>query len=175
MTAANYAGLSRIPLTFLVALFLIHDASWSKTAAAGIVALAIVSDILDGVLARRFGTVSTFGVFLDLTSDKIFVCPTLFLIAGSDPLRLWIAVVVTMREFLVMGVRAYVASTATVIPAMRLGKLKAIVMYPALILVLLDVPGAIWVLSLSAVLAVISCVGYLRRAWPLLRQGLCPP
>ena len=172
MTAANYLGLSRIALAPIAAICLIHGTPRSKYVTVVVVVLAIATDVLDGVVARRLGTVSTFGVFLDLTADKVFICPILFLIAANNKSLLALAVIVTMREFLIMGVRAYAASAQVVIPARRYGKLKAIVMYPALILVLLEAPAANWVLLTSVIIAVISAGDYLRRAWPLVARGL---
>lgn len=174
MTAANYAGLSRIPLTLVGAYLLLHVPVHGRIAAVGVVVLAVITDILDGALARKFGTVSTFGAMLDLTTDKVFVIPMLFLATRHDVALLWMAVLIAMRDFLVMGVRVYAAAEAVVIPAKRLGKLKTTLLYPALILVLLEVSGARVLLALAALMAVVSGIDYMRRAWPLLSQGLSP-
>ena len=45
---------------------------------------AAITDWLDGFLARRMGTVSPFGEFLDPVADKLMVCTALVLLV-SDP------------------------------------------------------------------------------------------
>ena len=174
MTAAHYAGLSRIPLTIAGTFFVLQGGARGRSIAAAIVVLAIISDIADGRLARRFGTVSTFGAILDLTTDKVFVIPMLFVAARADIGLLWMVVLITMRDLLIMGVRVYAAAESVVIPARRLGKLKSLLAYPALLLIVLELPQATWVLALATVMALVSGADYVRDAWPLLSRGLYP-
>lgn len=171
MTAAHYAGLSRIPLT-LAAAFLILHVPGGRAPAAAVVLIAGITDILDGALARRHGTVSGFGAVLDFTADKIFVLPTLFLAVRHDAFGLWLAVVIAMRDLIVMGVRAYTASTGFVVAVDRLGKVKSFVLYVALGALLLELTGASLLLLVATLLAVLSGAAYVRRASPLLAPAL---
>ena len=175
MTPAHYAGLSRIPLAVLACAFALQPTQYGKTIAAGIVVVAAITDLLDGALARRLGTVSDFGAIMDLTTDKVFVIPMLFLAAQGSPLLLSMCALVTMRELLVMGVRVHAAAHGVVIPALRFGKLKSLALYPALLLLLLGVPGAGSVLALGTLLAVLSGIEYVQLAWPLLAPDLARP
>lgn len=175
MTAAHYAGLSRIPLAIAAVFFALQESDSGARVAAAIVVIAGITDIADGRLARRFNTVSTFGAILDLTTDKVFVVPMLFVVARHDVALLWMAVIIAMRDLLIMGVRVHAAAEALVIPARQLGKLKSLVLYPALVFVILDLPGATWILALGTVMALVSGIDYLRAASPMLSQGLNPP
>ncbi len=67
LTVSNLLSLSRVPLG--VALLGLEDARWL----AAVVALAAVTDLLDGFIARVSGTVSHVGLLLDPLCDKIFV------------------------------------------------------------------------------------------------------
>ena len=174
MTAAHYAGLSRVGLTIAGAYALLQLPEHGRAVAAAIVGLAIVTDILDGLLARRHGTVSSFGAILDLTADKVFFVPMLFLATMHEERLLWCSVIIAMRDFLLMGVRMHAAASGLVIPAERAGKIKSTVLYPALVCVLLNVPGASLLLGLAALLAVWSAAVYIRMAWPVLDEGLNP-
>ena len=156
MTAAHYAGLSRIPLTLVGAFFVLQESDSGRLIAVAIVVLAIITDIADGRLARKFGTVSTFGAILDLTTDKVFVIPMLFLMARDDIALLWMAVLIAMRDLLIMGVRVYAAAEAMVIPARRLGKLKSLLLYPALIFIVVPLPGATWVLAVPGLREIVT-------------------
>lgn len=172
MTAAHYAGLSRIPLAVLAAFFILEVPSVGRTVAALIVLVAGATDFLDGALARRQGTVSRFGAILDFTTDKIFLLPTLFLAVGPDATGLWLATVIAIRELLVMGARTHAAAEGAELPVSRLGKLKSLLLYFALGALLLGLRAGMPLLAAAAITAVLSGYDYVRRTWPLLAPPL---
>lgn len=86
--------------------------------------LVALTDTVDGRLARRYNLVSTLGVFLDLTADKMMVAGLLIAMVEVHLVPAWIVIVIVAREFLVMGVRSVAASAGKVIPAGKLGKQK---------------------------------------------------
>lgn len=174
MTAANICGFARLPLTVIAICLLLAGAADGRIYAAVVVAIATITDLLDGYLARRFGTVSDFGAFLDVTMDKVFTCPLLFVIAGSDRSIISLAALVAVRDFLVSGIRAYAASCGYVIPGQVLGKIKQFLLYAAMAGLLLRVPGSFWFLVFVCVLEVLSAIDITIRAWPVLRLGLFP-
>lgn len=159
MTAAHAAGFTRLFIT-PVTLLLLSDWQYSEAAVIAAVIVAIITDILDGYLARRFNTVSTFGIYLDLTADKVFLCTLLVILSVKQQVPVWMTVVIICREFIVMGLRSYAAAEGVVVPAKLWGKLKTIVLFPALLGVLLELPFVYWAVSLATVLALISCVDY---------------
>lgn len=172
MTAAHLAGLARIPLAVVATFALLEMPEWGRPLAAVMVAIAAFSDFLDGFLARRLGTESQFGAVMDQTTDKVFVIPVLFIAARHDDVLLWMAVVIAMRDLLIMGVRVYTAAEGAVVPSSRLGKWKTILMYPALLLVVLADPIAPWGLGVATVATAVSGVTYMVRAWPFLARGM---
>lgn len=180
MNVPNLLAGLRVPLLFVVAYFVMYEPAGWQAVAATLVILAGVTDIADGIIARRLNQVSDFGAYLDLTVDKVFVCPLLFLIGfiggELDVLLIWIAIVVTMREFLLMGIRTYAASRSLVIPAYPLGKLKTITLFTGLVMVILDVgfvrfeplPLGHWVMLAGGIIALVSGVDYVIRAKKIL-------
>ena len=86
--------------------------------------LVAITDTLDGRLARRYNLVSTLGIFLDLTADKMLVAGLLIALVEVHLVPSWIAIVIVGREFLVQGMRHLAASGGKVIPAGPLGKQK---------------------------------------------------
>lgn len=164
MTAAHFAGLSRLfaaPLT----LFLLCDWKYSRWLVISAVVLAIVSDILDGYLARKFNTVSNFGVYLDLTADKVFVCGLLVIMSVNHMIPVWLTFIIIAREFIVMGLRSYVASEGLVLPAQFWGSLKTIFLFAGVLGVLLGIPYSNWLLVIGAFLAVASGSDYALKVW----------
>jgi CDP-diacylglycerol--glycerol-3-phosphate 3-phosphatidyltransferase len=71
----------RLLLILPFALLMAHGEPHSAGLAAGVLALAIATDVLDGVIARRRGTASAAGRLFDHTTDCLFV--TAGLAAGA--------------------------------------------------------------------------------------------
>lgn len=86
--------------------------------------LVALTDTIDGRLARRYNLVSTLGVFLDLTADKMMVTGLLIALVEVHLVPAWIVIIIVSREFLVTGIRSLAASAGKVIPAGRWGKQK---------------------------------------------------
>lgn len=86
--------------------------------------LVALTDTIDGRLARRYNLVSTLGVFLDLTADKMLVSGLLIALVEVHLVPSWIVIIIVAREFLVTGMRSLAASAGKVIPAGRWGKQK---------------------------------------------------
>jgi CDP-diacylglycerol---glycerol-3-phosphate 3-phosphatidyltransferase len=86
--------------------------------------LVALTDTVDGRLARRYNLVSTLGVFLDLTADKMMVTGLLIALVEVHLVPSWIVITIVSREFLVTGLRSLAASAGKVIPAGQLGKQK---------------------------------------------------
>lgn len=175
MTAAHLAGLSRIPLALIAAFLILEVPEGGRRIAALVVLAAGISDYLDGALARRQGTVSRFGEVLDYTTDKLFILPVLFLAVRHDRAGLWMAVLISVRELLVMGVRLHATAERVTVPSSALAKIKSILAYFALGFLLLGLTGGLALLAAATVAALLSGVLYVRSAWPVLAPALTSP
>jgi len=91
----NLLSFSRIPLAFL---FLQDNPFWRASA----IFLAMLSDGLDGYLARRHRTTSKFGTLLDPFTDKFFVAFVTLVFIGEGKLLLWQAVALACRDISVL-------------------------------------------------------------------------
>jgi phosphatidylglycerophosphate synthase len=87
-------------------------------AAAAVFAAAILTDMLDGLAARRFNMASTFGAMFDLCADRAIMTPTLIFCAargtlggarGIFPLAPWsyVALIVFADVTVIAGVLMY--------------------------------------------------------------------
>ena len=101
--------------------------------------LASITDGLDGYLARSRGQITTMGMLLDPLADKIMVTAALVALVAYNPdvLKVWIAVVIIGREFLISGLRSIASSEGFTIQASDLGKLKTVVQIVAVVSTLL--------------------------------------
>ena len=91
--------------------------------------LASITDGLDGYLARKRGQITTMGMLLDPLADKIMVTGALIALVAYNPevVKVWIAVVIIGREFLISGLRSIASSEGFTIQASDLGKLKTVI------------------------------------------------
>jgi phosphatidylglycerophosphate synthase len=98
LTAPDALSLFRILAAPACAWYLLQD-QWLP--ACILVALAILSDLLDGPLARRMGTASAAGGLLDHSCDAIFVSCTLAALAakGYLPMLLPLLVILSFAQY----------------------------------------------------------------------------
>ena len=132
-----------VPVLVAVLLEATPGGSWI---AAGVFALAAVTDTLDGYLARSRRSVTTFGKVMDPIADKLLVAAALITLVSLDRLEPWVAMVIIAREFAVSGLRVAAGVQGVVIPASRLGKAKTITQVAAILaLIAAHDAGDVWV------------------------------
>ena len=145
----NLITLSRIPLMFVIVLFMFCEWRGAATLAFALFVLSAIGDWLDGYLARKQKLVTNFGKFMDALTDKILVIGTMVALVAkyhwdadenAKALALFFLVLVLLtlcREFLVSGMRMVAASKNVVIAAERGGKIKTIIQLIAVSFILL--------------------------------------
>ncbi|HET7639744.1 MAG TPA: CDP-diacylglycerol--glycerol-3-phosphate 3-phosphatidyltransferase [Ktedonobacteraceae bacterium] len=123
----NLLSLSRLVATAAIFVLVLLNTPWAFLAATVLFILASITDFFDGYLARRYKIVSSFGVFLDLTADKVLVSTILIALVQVALVPAWIVVIIVAREFLVTGLRSMAAAKGKVIPAGIWGKQKTMI------------------------------------------------
>jgi CDP-diacylglycerol--glycerol-3-phosphate 3-phosphatidyltransferase len=136
-------------------------------------AASMLTDQVDGWLARRSGASTDFGKILDPVADKILVLATMIVLVPVFPA--WMVAVIVAREFLVSGLRLAALERGVVVSARDLGKLKTWSQALAVCLGGLAAAGAFsddvawWGLLVAMVLTVASGLDYAWHAPSLLR------
>jgi CDP-diacylglycerol--glycerol-3-phosphate 3-phosphatidyltransferase len=142
--------------------------------AAGLFALASLTDILDGHLARTKKLVTDLGKVLDPLADKLMVVSVLVSLALLDRVAAWVVVVILGREVAVSVLRSRASKRGgTEVGARPLGKLK-MALQVTLVLVLLAAPdpaaaGVLALLYTTVAVTVISGLDialHMRRGRP---------
>ena len=123
----NILSASRLVATVAVFVLVLLNEPWAFLVATLLFALASLTDFFDGYIARRLKVVSSLGVFLDLTADKVFVSAVLIAMVQISLVPAWIVFVIVTREFLVTGLRSIAAARGKVIPAGIWGKQKTFI------------------------------------------------
>jgi CDP-diacylglycerol--glycerol-3-phosphate 3-phosphatidyltransferase len=162
-------------LVFL--LFFPHKAT--SFLAALVFALASISDLLDGFLARRQQLVTTFGKFLDPLADKLIVSSALIMLVPLGRAPAWMVVVIVGRELAITGLRSMAVSEGKVISADELGKKKMVFQIVAILGLLLHYEYfginfhavGMFFLWLAVVLTLWSGINYFRRFWDVLEEN----
>ncbi len=85
---------------------------------------AVLTDWVDGRMARSLGQVTVLGTFLDSLADKLLVTGALVALIQTGEVSAWVAMIIITREFAVTGLRLVAASEDLIIPASRLGRWK---------------------------------------------------
>lgn len=140
MTLPNLLTWLRIVLIPVLGLLFLLPTPWANAAAAGVFALASLTDWLDGYLARRWNQMSAFGAFLDPVADKLIVAIALIIVVVESPGALLAvpAAVIIGREIAVSALREWMAELgqrASVAVGM-VGKIKTTAQMSAIILLL---------------------------------------
>ncbi len=108
-----------------VLLLLLGKSSGAGIAAGVLFILASVTDMLDGLIARRRNLITNFGKFMDPLADKLLVTAVLVCLVSLGRVPVWAVLIVLGREFAMTGFRMIAAEKQMVISASRLGKRKA--------------------------------------------------
>jgi CDP-diacylglycerol---glycerol-3-phosphate 3-phosphatidyltransferase len=166
VAAAHLVTLARIAAIPVVLLLLALPHQGAQTGAAAVFFAAALTDALDGPLARRGGDAgrSPLGAVLDLTADKLLVTVVLIDLAARQLAPSWVAMVIVARELVVAGVRSYAGLAGVAVDARTPGKLKMALSSIAVPAAILRLPGAPWLLALTALVTLAS-------AWPYLALG----
>lgn len=181
MNPANAVSASRIVLVgpFAACMVLAGQAGQGKDGlrllAAGIFAVASLTDYLDGYLARRMKLESEVGQWLDPLADKILVGAALIALVVFRDFPLWAAVVIGIREVAVASLRSAVVRRGQTMPAARAAKLKTAIQIPMVFAWLLDRgPGTAYLqdaaLYLALGLTLFSGAQYFAKSRSLLRR-----
>jgi CDP-diacylglycerol--glycerol-3-phosphate 3-phosphatidyltransferase len=173
---ANIITVVRILLAPVFVLLLVLDGGqdgWLRLAAAALFILAIATDGVDGMLARRRNLVTDLGILLDPIADKLLTGAALVMLAVLAELPVWVVVVILVREWGITLFR-FAMLRDRVIPASRGGKLKTVVQAVAISFALVPLWQLFgeWIhivnttlMTAALVLTVVTGLDYLVQAW----------
>lgn len=133
---------------------------------------AAFTDLADGYYARKHKIETVLGKLMDPLADKVLVTVALIMLIPMGRLPAWVVFVILARELVITGLRGVAADAGIVVAASNLGKIKSVLQYTALCVLIfplgvLPIPflhdlGLI-ILYVSAVMTVWSGVDYFYR------------
>lgn len=124
MNLPNSITFARIALVPVFLVFAFGDSDADQLTALTVFVVASLSDSLDGYLARRSGTITTLGQFVDPLADKLLVGAALVVLVADEGFPLWAALVIAVREVAVQVLRITRTSGGRTMPASPFAKAK---------------------------------------------------
>jgi CDP-diacylglycerol--glycerol-3-phosphate 3-phosphatidyltransferase len=154
------------------------DGIW-RWAAAGVFAVAMATDAVDGDLARKRNLITDFGKIADPIADKLLIGAALVMLSLLGELPWWVTVLILIRELGITALRLVMLRTQ-VMPASRGGKLKTLLQTAGLQLMLLPlavIAGwladvSFWIMMAALVVTVVTGIDYLIQAMRIRRAAI---
>lgn len=149
MNLPNKLTMVRIALVPLVVIvyLCIGDIFWVMDETSGlafrdvlvfiIFATASITDMLDGMIARKYHLITSFGKFVDPIADKLLVNTVLIMLAYTHQANIIAVLLMIARDLFVDGLRMTAASQGKVVSAGFYGKLKTVLQMVAIVFLLL--------------------------------------
>nr|WP_269328018.1 CDP-diacylglycerol--glycerol-3-phosphate 3-phosphatidyltransferase [Kineosporia mesophila] len=168
----------RIVLVPFFAVLMLHEdgqqTSW-RIAATVAFAAAIITDRIDGDLARSRGLVTDLGKIADPIADKALIGAALISLSIIGSLWWWVTVIVLVRELGITIMRFFMIRYG-VMAASRGGKVKTVAQSVAILLMICPLPDAVEPVSFAAMgiavaLTMITGLDYVFQAMRLRRAG----
>lgn len=175
LSLPNLLTISRIVAIPVIILLAISDIGLFRWIAFVLYALAAITDLLDGLLARIMRQSSDLGRMLDHIADKLLIGAMLLVFAWDHTFSVFDlipAMAILLREIFIPGLREFLGTRNVIMPPSWMAKYKTTVQMIALGICMLEpvLPGlrlisdaALW---LAAILTVWSGWNYWLSALP---------
>jgi len=144
MNLPNKLTVSRLILTAIFLLVMFVEFPFHITAALVLFVAASLTDLFDGIIARRRNLVTDFGKLMDPLADKVLICSAFIAFIELEWMPAWMVIVIVARELAITGLRLLAASKNIVLAAERQGKNKTISQITAAIALLVTHSHADW-------------------------------
>ena len=96
-----------------------------------------ITDILDGVIARKFNFISDFGKLMDPLADKFTQLSMLVMLTVKKIIPLWIVIVVFIKEFCMICGASFLYGKELVVSSKWYGKASTTLFYIAIVVSLI--------------------------------------
>lgn len=148
-----------------------HEQDW-RYWTTGVFVLAILTDVADGKIARKYNLITDFGKLFDSIADKALTGMAFIGLSIIGELQWWVTIIILVREWGITIMRQFLLKYDFVMAANKGGKLKTVTQSLALIIYLTWLPQQptiiAWVgwllMAVAFVLTVVTGIDYVRQA-----------
>jgi cardiolipin synthase len=181
MTFANKITLFRIisiPFFIAALIFYTPERAYLKFVALGIFLLAVVSDVIDGYIARTHRQKTKAGAILDPLADKAFLLTAFIFIYAANHayfrvcLPLWVLLTVVSRDAIILVGSAILLTThkLRLIEPTRWGKLTTFFQMMTIAALILEISWTPVIWWIAAAFTIVSGFDYIRKGINILNQ-----
>ena len=124
----------------MIPLYLVLFVRGAKYPALIVFLAASLTDLLDGMIARRYHQITDFGKLMDPIADKLLTASAVIMLTASGTVHPIATFITIGREFVISGFRLVSASKGNVIAAGKVGKIKTVMQCVAVMLILIGMP-----------------------------------
>ena len=130
-----------------------------------------ITDILDGIIARKFNFITDFGKLMDPLADKATQVATLVVLVLQNIIPFWILAVVIIKEFIMVAGASFLYGKETVVFSKWYGKLSTVLFYIAIFSSLIikyfniTFNFADYIYYLAVAVTIFSLIMYFKAFW----------
>lgn len=175
MNLPNKLTILRVLLIPVFVVLLLADfwGKWLDYIALAVFIIASLTDMLDGMIARKYNLITNFGKFMDPLADKLLVCSAMICLLDLGRIPAWVVIVIIAREFIISGFRLVASDKGVVIAAGYIGKAKTVFQMIMIMLMILDIEQIQLftdiLMYIAVALTIISLVDYIGRNYKVLK------
>lgn len=134
---------------------------------------AMITDVIDGWLARKWNLVTPMGAYLDPMADKLMVTTVLVMLVPLGWVPAWLTALLLSRETAITGLRGIASQQGLTISASSMGKVKTAYQSTAIGFILWQHPtfgidpwsAGIVLLYVATFFALVSAAEYFVGYW----------
>lgn len=125
MNLPNKLTMARIVMIpFFMLMMELNQVPYNYLIAFAIFAIASLTDLLDGKIARKYNLITDFGKIMDPLADKLLVTAALIYFVQLQLAFAWVVALILARELTVTSLRVLAAGKGIVLAADKWGKYK---------------------------------------------------
>lgn len=168
ITIPNLLSLFRLLLIPVYAMLYVHAETAKDYLLSGaILALSCITDLFDGLIARRFDQISNLGKALDPIADKATQGVMLLCVAGRHPILWWLFGFFALKEGFQLVMGCWYLRKGQMLPgALMSGKVSTVVLFLCMILLVIFPGMHAWSVTLLLILCAffmaVSFVSYIK-------------
>ena len=115
--------------------------------------IAVITDIVDGYIARKKNQITTIGKLLDSIADKMLLYSTLIILASRGFVSPVIPIIVIASDSIIEGIKMGILSKGKVVPSLKINKLRDMAMAFGIVLAMIyNLPFELYNIHLDAFL-----------------------
>ena len=137
MNMPNALTVLRFVLTMLFIIVLKGDGLAAKIWALLFFTSAVVTDFLDGHIARKYQAVTAFGKIMDPIADKFLILSAFFIFSQMHIIAGWMFFIICIREVVITGLRLVAIKKGVALAAEAAGKVKTVLQMVAVYLIMI--------------------------------------